>query len=254
LKPLLVCTDFDGTLTDEDPSAPLAPGFFSWLQSARKKGDVSWVVATGRSWEGLREALLQHHAPAFPEWIVTVEREIHRVENREAQPVEAWNRTCTEVHEALFGRHGAILERIQHEVGSHADVSVIPDVGAIGLVADSEDGIAHAEKVVGEILKDRPEISTVRNGPYFRFAHADYHKGSCLGHVQSLLDIGAEDTFVAGDNLNDLSMLRRIYGRYLACPSNSHPEVLAQVKKEGGYLAQAPGGAGIAESLHFFFR
>jgi hypothetical protein len=49
-------------------------------------------------------------------------------------------------------------------------------------------------------------------------------------------------------------MLRRIYGRYLACPSNSHPEVLAQVKKEGGYLAQAPGGAGIAEALNFFFR
>lgn len=254
MKPLLVCTDFDGTLTDEDPSAPLAPGFFAWLQSARKKGDISWVVATGRSWEGLREALLQHHAPAFPEWIVTVEREIHRVQNREAQPVEAWNKTCTEVHEALFGRHGAILERIEKEVGSHEDVTVIPDVGAIGLVVDSPAGIAHAEKTVKEILKDRPEILTVRNGPYFRFAHADYHKGSCLGHVQALLDLGPDSTFIAGDNLNDLSMLQRCYGHYLACPSNSHPEVLTQVKKEGGYLAQAPGGAGIAEALNFFFR
>jgi len=254
LKPLLVCTDFDGTLTDEDPSAPLAPGFFSWLQSARKKGDVSWVVATGRSWEGLREALLHHHAPAFPEWIVTVEREIHRVQNREAQPVEAWNQTCTEVHEALFGRHGAILERIEKEVGSHEDVTVIPDVGAIGLVVGSPAGIAHAERMVKEILKDRPEILTVRNGPYFRFAHADYHKGSCLGHVQALLDLGPASTFIAGDNLNDLSMLQRRYGHYLTCPSNSHPEVLAQVKKEGGYLARARGGTGIAESLNFFFR
>jgi hypothetical protein len=49
-------------------------------------------------------------------------------------------------------------------------------------------------------------------------------------------------------------MLQRFYGHYLACPSNSHPEVLTQVKKEGGYLAQAPGGAGIAEALNFFFR
>jgi len=253
LKPLLVCTDFDGTLTDEDPSAPLAPGFFAWLQSARKQGDVSWVVATGRSWEGLREALLHHQAPAFPEWIVTVEREIHRVQNREAQPVEAWNQTCTEVHEALFGRHGAILERIEKEVGSHEDVTVIPDVGAIGLVVESPAGIAHAEKMVKEILKDRPEILTVRNGPYFRFAHADYHKGSCLGHVQALLDLGPASTFIAGDNLNDLSMLQRRYGHYLACPSNSHAEVLAQVKKEGGYLAQAPGGTGIAEALNHFF-
>ncbi|NBR46823.1 MAG: hypothetical protein EBT68_06910, partial [Verrucomicrobia bacterium] len=177
MKPLLVCTDFDGTLTTEDPSAPLAPGFFDWLQSARKMGTVSWAVATGRSWEGLREALGGHHAPLFPEWIVTVEREIHRVKDKEAYPLEEWNRTCTEAHEALFGRHGAILERIEKEVGSHEDVTVIPDVGAIGLVVETPDGIAHAEKMVQEILKDRPEILTVRNGPYFRFAHADYHKG-----------------------------------------------------------------------------
>ncbi len=253
MKPLLVCTDFDGTLTDEDPSAPLAPGFFAWLQTAQKKREVSWVVATGRSWEGLREALRHHQAPAFPDWIVTVEREIHRVKNQEAHPVENWNRTCTEVHESLFGRHGAILERIEREVGAHEDVTVIPDVGAIGLVVDSPSGIAHAEQLVKEILKDRPEILTVRNGPYFRFAHADYHKGSCLGHVQQLLDISPSSTFIAGDNLNDLSMLRRSCGHYLACPSNSVPEVLTQVKKEGGYLAQATGGAGIAEALNFFF-
>jgi len=110
------------------------------------------------------------------------------------------------------------------------------------------------EKMVKEILKDRPEIITIRNGPYFRFAHADYHKGSCLGHVQALLDLGPSSTFVAGDNLNDLSMLRHSCGHYLTCPSNSHEEVLRQVKKEGGYLAKASGGAGIAEALNFFFR
>ena len=254
MKPLLVCTDFDGTLTTEDPAAPLAPGFFDWLSSARNSGEVSWVVATGRSWEGLREALLGHRAPLFPEWIVTVEREIHRVKDREAHPVEAWNRTCTEVHESLFGRHGVILEQIEREVATHEDISVIPDVGAIGLIAESPSGIAHAERVVGEVLKDRPEIITVRNGPYFRFAHADYHKGSCLGHVQALLDRDAASTFIAGDNLNDLSMLTRRYGHYLACPSNSHEEVVSQVKKEGGYLAQSPGGTGIAEALNFFFK
>ena len=253
MKPLLVCTDFDGTLTTEDPATPLAPGFFTWLQSARKRRPVSWVVATGRSWESLREGLLQHHAPLFPEWIITVEREIHRVQDREAHPVEAWNRTCTEAHEVLFGRHGAVLEQIVREVGTHEDVSVIPDVGAIGLVAESPSGIAHAEKVVGEVLRERPEIITVRNGPYFRFAHADYHKGSCLGHVQALLELGAASTFVAGDNLNDLSMLTRRCGHYLACPSNSVPQVLTQVEKEGGYLASAPGGIGIAEALNFFF-
>jgi hydroxymethylpyrimidine pyrophosphatase-like HAD family hydrolase len=71
--------------------------------------------------------------------------------------------------------------------------------------------------------------------------------------VQKLLDLGPASTFIAGDNLNDLSMLTRRYGHYLACPSNSHEEVLAQVQAEGGYLAQAPGGTGIAEALNHFF-
>ena len=126
MNPRLVCTDFDGTLTTEDPTAPLAPGFFDWLQSARKNGDVSWVVATGRSWEGLREALLHHQAPLFPDWIVTVEREIHRVEGKEARSVEKWNRTCTEVHEALFGRHGAIDRKSTRLNSSHSSVSRMP--------------------------------------------------------------------------------------------------------------------------------
>jgi hydroxymethylpyrimidine pyrophosphatase-like HAD family hydrolase len=77
----------------------------------------------------------------------------------------------------------------------------------------------------------------------------DYHKGSCLAEIQKLLDLSPSSTFIAGDNLNDLPMLQRKFGHYLACPSNSVPEVLAQVKAEGGYLASQEAGAGIAEAL-----
>jgi hydroxymethylpyrimidine pyrophosphatase-like HAD family hydrolase len=107
---------------------------------------------------------------------------------------------------------------------------------------------------VNEIIREHPEISTVRNGPYFRFAHVDYHKGSCLAEIQKLLDLTPSSTFIAGDNLNDLPMLQRKFGHYIACPSNSVPEVLAQVKSDGGYIANLEAGAGIAEALRFFFR
>lgn len=254
MKPRIVCTDFDGTLAGENPEEPLAPDFFRWLLQSSKSTEISWVVATGRSWESLREALLFHQAPRMPDWIVTVEREIHQVKAGEAQSHAEWNQRCTETHQALFGRHGALLERIEREIGSTDEVTVIPDAGAIGLVAGSQKSIARTSILVNEIIREHPEISTVRNGPYFRFAHVDYHKGSCLAEIQKILDHGPETTFIAGDNLNDLPMLQRKYGHYLTCPSNSVTEVLAQVKSEGGYIAKKQAGEGIAEALCFFFR
>ncbi|MCX6935300.1 MAG: HAD-IIB family hydrolase [Verrucomicrobia bacterium] len=253
MKPLLVCTDFDGTLAGDDPEAPLAPEFFDWVARYRKKAEVAWVVATGRSWESLREMLLYHQAPLMPDWIVTMEREIHQVKKDQAHSLEEWNKPCSEAHEALFGRHGALLERIEREVGSADDVTVIPDAGTIGLIAGSKESIARTHTLVSEILRDQPDISTVRNGPYFRFAHVRYHKGSCLAHIQKLLDLDPSSTFIAGDNLNDLPMLRREFGHYLACPSNSVQEVLDQVRAEGGYLASQEAGAGIAEALFHSF-
>jgi len=253
LKAKLVCTDFDGTLAGENPDEPLAPEFFRWLSTSRKVSEVSWVVATGRSWESLREALLTHEAPVMPDWIVTVEREIHQVKEGQAHSLEAWNKCCTETHQALFGRHGALLERIEREIGSTDEVTVIPDAGAIGLIAGSKESIQRTDALVNEIIREHPEISTVRNGPYFRFAHVDYHKGSCLAEIQKLLDLPSSSTFIAGDNLNDLPMLQRKFGRFLACPSNSVPEVITQVKKEGGYIASREAGSGIAEALFHWF-
>ena len=253
MKAKLVCTDFDGTLAGENPDEPLAPEFFRWLSSSRKVSEISWVVATGRSWESLREALLTHEAPLMPDWIVTVEREIHQVKEGQAHSLEAWNKCCTETHQALFGCHGALLERIEREIGSTDEVTVIPDAGAIGLIAGSKESIQRTDALVNEIIREHPEISTVRNGPYFRFAHVDYHKGSCLAEIQKLLDLPSSSTFIAGDNLNDLPMLQRKFGHFLACPSNSVPEVITQVKKEGGYIASQEAGSGIAEALFHWF-
>ena len=35
--PLLISTDFDGTLVDHDAPVPLAPDFFDWLEAARQR-------------------------------------------------------------------------------------------------------------------------------------------------------------------------------------------------------------------------
>lgn len=58
---------------------------------------------------------------------------------------------------------------------------------------------------------------------------------------------------VAGDGLNDLSMLRapRVIS---VCPANALPEVQAVVRHAGGVIAQAPYGAGTMEALRIAMR
>jgi len=68
-----------------------------------------------------------------------------------------------------------------------------------------------------------------------------------------ILGIGPEARVAAGDHLNDLPMLRREFGHYLACPSNSIAEVLEAVRNQNGYVASREAGAGIAEALRLFF-
>ena len=48
-------------------------------------------------------------------------------------------------------------------------------------------------------------------------------------------------------------MLRREFGHYLACPSNSVTEVMDAVRAQQGYVAKGIAGAGIAEALLHFF-
>jgi hypothetical protein len=74
-----------------------------------------------------------------------------------------------------------------------------------------------------------------------------------LAEIQKILEHGPDSTFIAGDNLNDLPMLLRKFGHYLACPSNSVPEVIAQIKQEGGFIATKEAGDGIAQALVHWF-
>jgi hydroxymethylpyrimidine pyrophosphatase-like HAD family hydrolase len=67
--------------------------------------------------------------------------------------------------------------------------------------------------------------------------------------LQALLGIDPGETFAAGDNYNDLPMLRREIARYLACPVNSIVEVKAAVREGEGYVSDQVGGDGLVQAL-----
>ena len=76
---------------------------------------------------------------------------------------------------------------------------------------------------------------------------------AALAELQRLTGISSEETFAAGDNLNDLPMLNLAFARFLACPSNSLEDVKETVKKQGGYVASQDSGLGVYEALRHFF-
>jgi hydroxymethylpyrimidine pyrophosphatase-like HAD family hydrolase len=71
--------------------------------------------------------------------------------------------------------------------------------------------------------------------------------------LQRVLTIGPGETFAAGDNFNDLPMLKRSCARWLACPANSIAEVKHVVSSGDGYVAGGAHGYGIVEALVHFF-
>jgi HAD superfamily hydrolase (TIGR01484 family) len=253
--PLLLSTDFDGTILDHDLPPPMAPEFFDWLEAERARRPVVWVINTGRDWDSLRVELERRQARCLPDWVVLIEREVHRVEAGALLPHHEWNNRCLDVHADLFTRADAMMESLRRELTRFDGLQIIRDVGSpLGLIAASEAQAEEVDRALHPLYQAFPDLHAVRNTVYFRFAHIDYHKGSCLALIQEETGIGPEHTIAAGDNLNDLPMLRRRCARHLICPSNALPEVCRQVRSEGGVVAGLPAGAGVAEALRALIR
>lgn len=254
MDPLLISTDFDGTIFNHDSPPPFSPAFMSWIGRAREKRRLVWVINTGRHWQGLLPDLLKHQTPLWPDWVALIEREIHRVRDRQAHPHDAWNTTCTEIHADLFERARPAFDQTRQKLASLKNLAIVDDIGSpLGFIAADEEQADQVETAIAPLLHAFPDMHAVRNSIYFRFAHIDYHKGSCLGMIASEENIPPEHCFAAGDHHNDLAMLDRKYAHAIACPSNSDPRVIDQVRQQGGYVATHPAGEGVAEALNHFY-
>ena len=131
---------------------------------------------------------------------------------------------------------------------------MIVDAGSpLGLIAESEEQADAVEKILEPLLREIPEMHAVRNTIYIRFAHADFHKGSCLDAIAREEKTGPENCFAVGDHLNDLPMLRPAHASRIACPANAIPRVKEQVQRHQGFVSGREGHHGVVEALNHFF-
>lgn len=251
----LISTDFDGTIHDHHSSTlSIAPEFLQFIADAQKKG-TKWVINTGRMLSDVRSTIDSGEMLTHPDYIISVEREIHRRHENDYVSHEEWNLTCHKEHQELFKTSHQSIDKIRRWLSSNFKVQIYEDPWSpLCLIASHLDEADRIHNGVLENLDPVPGLSLVRNSIYFRFAHESYSKGTALAEIGRLLGINKSEIFAAGDSYNDTSMLDGSYAKWIAAPSNAIPEVKDLVKKSGGYLAERPYAYGVLDALKHFTK
>ncbi len=241
-KPLVLATDLDGTFlggSDEDRSR-----LYRWIEGNR--AHVGLIFVTGRD-PGHISQLTRRHGVPRPDFVVgdvgtTIAEMDHRhmiapIAELEAPIVAAWGDAGPRVQASLHGVRGLTL---QSSVFRHR----------VSYDMDPEAFEPRAHDIVAELGLD----ALISDNRFFDVLPKGVSKGPSLLSLLSHLGVANERVLVAGDTLNDLSMLE--LGLPSVAVGNSEPALLERLAGKGHVLnARGEGAAGIAEAIlhHDFF-
>lgn len=245
----ILSTDFDGTLHSDFENPPVPSALERQIENLQSLG-VTWVINTGRDLSSLMEALRRARLSIWPDYVVSVEREIYRRTGSHYVGLKDWNERCRIAHDEVFLRLRQDLPQIMDWVQSRFDASVYEDTySPFCLIAQSNADADLIHDYLNEYCDRVPNLTVVRNDVYARFSHSSYNKGSALAEIGRLLGISREHIAAAGDHLNDLPMLSIDYARWLIAPSNAVEAVKEAVRRQQGYVSHQPHGHGLADGL-----
>ncbi|MFV0338968.1 MAG: HAD family hydrolase [Chthoniobacterales bacterium] len=245
----LFSTDFDGTLFGFSNQNKCSQSMQKLLQTYADQQGI-WVVNTGRSFQHTLEGLADYQASILPHFLIVNERHIFELCGKEYKPWNSWNTPCDEHHLALWQSCESLIAELKNFASENNGVTFIDFEGnPEGIVADDMTSLENFIIFFDRKRKNFPDFSYERNSIYLRFSHIKYNKGKALQHLQKSLNIGPDSTAVAGDNMNDLSMLRKDVAEFLLCPENAVHEVKMRVQKLGGQIGDYPAEEGIINAL-----
>lgn len=248
--------DFDDTLFTMGGAAEERRVFFSIMRELRARYGALWGINTGRDPVYLREGLMDlfHDDPeAFaPDFTVTMERNVHLADAEgRLMPGLPWNDACAVAHDDLFSRYGGLLEELMaHLEGRFSGLELRrQDNDAFSLVVNDACGLDDVSCVIRDRVGPYEEIVTQRAGPYLRFSHRDYNKGTALAFVASRFGVPPVRAAIFGDGHNDLDAMRHLPEAFRCCPSNAAAEVKAMVACGHGYISPEPRTRGVLDGL-----
>ena len=250
----LICTDFDGTLHSDFTEPPIPETLQRKLKELQADG-TQWVINTGRTLEDLQHGLDLADLSVHPDYVVVVEREIHRWDGSKYQPHSEWNERCAATQAALFAQITDRLPEIFDWVNLHFTASVYEDEWSpFCLIAHNNADADEIQQFVEKQISNEPLLTFVRNDIYARLSHIEYTKGTALNEVARLLNIPCEGILAAGDHWNDISMLQPNCAQWIVAPANAITKVAQHVKSIDGFLANSDSGQGVLEGLEWALK
>ena len=250
----LISTDFDGTLHGESEDPPVPHDLQTLIGDLQRQG-AKWVINTGRDLSSVMEGIARCRLTIRPDYLVVVEREIYRHEAPQYVGAKAWNESCKLAHEELFSRVAGDIPRLIDWVNRRFSATVYKDdFSPFCLIAESNEDANAIHVFLESYCSQVPQLTLVRNDVYARFSHVGYNKGTALGEIARQLGIRREETFAAGDHLNDLPMLSGEFALCVVAPDNAVPLVKELVRRQNGYISHQPCGHGVARGLEFYLN
>src|SRR5262245_44392413 len=179
----ILSTDFDGTI-HADHEDPPVPRRLQNLIAGLQSNGVTWVINTGRDLSSLMETLGRAQLSIWPDYVVTVEREIYCREDSQYVGLEQWNNRCTVAHQELFARVRLDVPALIEWIKARFQATLYEDAySPFCLIAQSNGDADAIHAYVQEYCRTVSNLSLVRNDIYARFSHSAYNKGSALGEI-----------------------------------------------------------------------
>lgn len=235
-KDFVLATDLDGTFLGGTETE--CKRFYSWLESNRSR--IGLIFVTGRD-PGFIRSLVRSGDVPRPDFVVAdvgttiaeidTDSHVAPIAALEDEIAEAWGLAGHMVHSALLGvsgikpQSGVFRYRASYDLDpetfDQSAIGIVEELGLDALVSDNR---------------------------FFDVLPKGVSKGPSLTRLINHLGINAERVLVAGDTLNDLSMLAS--GLPAVAVGNSEPALIAELRAlKTVHLADAHGVSGIAEAI-----
>lgn len=235
-KALVLATDLDGTFLGGSEASRAR--LYEWIE--KNRDSVGLVFVTGRD-PGFIRTLTREGGVPRPDYVVGdvgttiasvgADHLLSPIDVLEAEIVENWGHAGARVQAALHKVAGLRLQStgFRHRVSYHMEpeqfdplaFDIVADLGLDALVSDNR---------------------------YFDVLPKGVSKGPSLLRLLAHLGVANDQCLVAGDTLNDLSMLT--LGLPAVAVGNSEPALIAALKDHDHvFFASGDGTAGIAEAI-----
>lgn len=252
----LIASDMDGSLLNDEKRIP--PEFYEILPRLKQKG-VSFVVASGRSYNTLKEDF----GPASGEIGYICDNGAYVVHNGNAaittipqtllRPLIQACGELKEVQVILCGVHASYHKtytpEFDFEIGSYynnrlivEDLSAVEDDIFKVAICDINNPETHTYPFLAERFDDALSLQ-ISGKAWMDVMNKGINKGVALGKLQHEMGVTPEETMAFGDFYNDIELLGR--AKYSFVMENSNDEM----RRYGNFVAASNNESGVIRAI-----